>query len=333
MAQLPRAAFAWTGTRTTRDTFTLQGDLYDEEAGESVQATSYTPPYSQIIDANALLSGGNILGRWKRIVSDGNDIQVQAYYDRTNRQAAELRRDSQYLRRRFSAASSIAGAAGGFVGPGRACQPVTTRWWSRACSLFPIKRTDYLVTAFLQDEIGAGGAAPVADLGTKLLQTNFTSGVDLEPSARLLWTPDDKQTVWAAFTHALRTPSDAEENFYLLGYIGDDCRTGRLISRASMPIPTSRRNSSMATNSATAGCWARNFYVDFTGFYNHYHDLFSEDLAGPAFPRSRLRRRRISCFRRSSATDCSAIPREWKSLRNGDRRLSGGCEDPIRICI
>jgi len=41
----------------------------------------------------------------------------------------------------------------------------------------------------------------------------------LEPSARLLWTPTETQTVWTAFTHALRTPSDAEANFYLSGYI------------------------------------------------------------------------------------------------------------------
>ncbi len=36
-----------------RDAFTVQGDLYREEGGESVQAISYTAPYSQIVDANA----------------------------------------------------------------------------------------------------------------------------------------------------------------------------------------------------------------------------------------------------------------------------------------
>ena len=70
----------------------------------------------------------------------------------------------------------------------------------------------------MQDEIGLVENRLSLTLGTKLLRTNFTSGVDLEPSARLLWTPSDKQTVWAAFTHALRTPSDAEENFNLSGY-------------------------------------------------------------------------------------------------------------------
>ncbi len=42
----------------------------------------------------------------------------------------------------------------------------------------------------------------------------------MQPSARLLWTPTDKQSLWASFTHAVRTPSDSERNFYLSGYIG-----------------------------------------------------------------------------------------------------------------
>ena len=30
----------------------------------------------------------------------------------------------------------------------------------------------------------------------------------------------------------------------------------------------------------TAACWSHNLYLDVTGFYNHYHDLFSEDIIG-----------------------------------------------------
>jgi iron complex outermembrane receptor protein len=76
--------------KNDRDTFTVQGDLYNVVAGQSVQGTSYTPPFSRIVDANAELSGGNIMGRWERVVSDGNDIQVQLYYDRTNRHEANF---------------------------------------------------------------------------------------------------------------------------------------------------------------------------------------------------------------------------------------------------
>lgn len=69
----------------SRNRFTVQGDIYDEGVGESVTAVSYTPPYSQISNGTGRLSGGNLLARWHRTYGEGNDFQLQAYYDRANR--------------------------------------------------------------------------------------------------------------------------------------------------------------------------------------------------------------------------------------------------------
>ncbi len=43
-----QAGFRVDWAKNERDNFTVQGDIYDQADGESVQATSYTPPYSQI---------------------------------------------------------------------------------------------------------------------------------------------------------------------------------------------------------------------------------------------------------------------------------------------
>ena len=122
------------------------------------------------------------------------------------------------------------------------------------------------MTAFVQDEIGLLDRRLSLTLGTKLLRTNFTgSGAELEPSARLLWTPTETQTVWAAFTHALRTPSDAEANFNLSGYIATTAG-GVPFSLVSTPTPISLPNSSMVMNSATAVSLGTKFYVDVVEF-------------------------------------------------------------------
>jgi iron complex outermembrane recepter protein len=265
-----------------RDTFTVQGDLYDEVAGKSVVATSYTPPYSQTIDANALLSGGNILGRWKRIFDEGDDIQVQVYYDRTNRQApnfAEIRDtlDVDYLQRlRLPARQELS------FGLGARVQPVDDRVVVSGLQFVPNKRTDYLGTAFVQDEIGLVERRLSLILGTKFLRTNFTRGVSPQPSARLLWTPDDQQTIWAAFTHALRTPSDSEENFYLLGYITTTANGTPYFARFNAN-PNFAPEQLNGYELGYRRLFGKKLYVDVTGFYNHYHDLFSEDLAGETF--------------------------------------------------
>ena len=277
-----QGGFRMDWTPNTRDSLTLQGDLYDEKAGESVQATSYTPPYSQIVDANALLSGGNVTGRWDRVISDSNDIQLQVYYDRTNRYEPNFgeRRntfDADFLQRLKLPARQVVS-----WGLGARVDPIDDIVVVSGLTFTPAKRTDYLLTAFLQDEIALAPRHLSLTIGTKFLHTNFTSGVSMEPSVRLLWTPDDKQSFWAAFTHALRTPSDSEENFSLLGYITTTADGTPYFARFNPNtgfVPEQLNGYEVGYRRLLG----KKVSVDATGFYNHYHDLFSEDITGQPF--------------------------------------------------
>jgi iron complex outermembrane receptor protein len=274
-----QAGFRMDWTRNDRDAFTLQGDLYDEEAGESVQATSYTQPYSQILDRAARLSGGNIMARWKRTMAEGEDLQLQVYYDRTNRYEpnfGDLRDtfDVDFLQRlRLRARQEISWGLGVRISRGDELEVVS------GLTFNPSQLTDQLFTAFLQDEIGLIGNRLSLDVGTKLLRTNFT-GFQLEPSARLLWTPTKKQTVWAAFTHAVRTPSDVERDFFLSGYEGTAPDGLPYFARFN----ANRNFRSEQLNGYEVGyrlLVGKNLYLDLAGFYNHHSDLFSEDITGP----------------------------------------------------
>jgi len=42
------------------------------------------------VQQNAELSGGNLLGRWERDLGSGSNVQLQTYYDRTNRKQANF---------------------------------------------------------------------------------------------------------------------------------------------------------------------------------------------------------------------------------------------------
>ena len=75
--------------------------------------------------------------------------------------------------------------------------------------------SDHIYTGFLQDEIRLGQTVNLT-LGAKLQQNNY-SGFDVLPSGRLLWSPNDKQSLWAGITRSVTTPSDLEENFLLQG--------------------------------------------------------------------------------------------------------------------
>ena len=74
-------------------------------------------------------------------------------------------------------------------------------------------RTDVkqdVVGAFVQDDISLVPSQLHATIGSKIEYNNF-SGFDIEPSARLIWTPNDKNSLWAAVSRAARTPTIAEE--------------------------------------------------------------------------------------------------------------------------
>src|SRR5579884_2905520 len=81
-----QGGFRMDWTRGDRDSFTFQGDIYRQENGERVSLSTYVPAAEYpALDGNEELSGGNVLLRWTRKLKNGDDIEVQAYYDRTDR--------------------------------------------------------------------------------------------------------------------------------------------------------------------------------------------------------------------------------------------------------
>jgi iron complex outermembrane recepter protein len=264
-----------------RDHFTLQGDIYDEGAGETVTSVTYAPPYQQVVQGTELLSGGNILGRWQRTQGEGKDFQLQFYYDRTNRHEpnfADYRNtfDVDLLDRfQLPGRQEITWGLGARASEGRNPTIVSGLYF------IPGSRTDELFSGFFQDEIGLVEDRVSLQLGTKLLKTNYT-GLQAQPTARLLWTPTKNQTVWAAFTHALRTPSDAERAFYLTGFTGMFVNGLPYFARFQ-PNPNFKSEELNGYEFGYRYLIRKSFYFDLAAFFNHYNDLFSEDITGPPF--------------------------------------------------
>ena len=263
-----------------RDRLTLQGDVYDEGAGESVSATTYAAPYSQILNGTAGLSGGNVVARWQRTLGDGKDFQLQAYYDRANRHELnfeDLRDtfDVDFIDRFHLSRQQISWGFGARWSHGTNPTIVSGLYF------VPESRTDQLYTGFFQDDIALVNDHLSLEIGTKLLKTNYT-GAQWQPSVRLLWTPRKTQTFWAAFTHAVRTPSDAEKAFYLSGFTGAFINGLPFFARFNAN-PDFRSEELNGYEFGYRQLLRQNLYVDLAAFHNHYGDLFSEDLTGSPF--------------------------------------------------
>ena len=130
-------------------------------------------------------------------------------------------------------------------------------------------------------------------LGSKLEHNDIT-GFEWEPSGRLAWTPTEKQTVWAAVSRAVRTPSDLEQD------ILENRSASTAAAESPPPVLVSVfGNPNLESEVLTA--YELGYRVkpierlsfDVAAFYNVYDQLIST-VQGDPFSRPR-RRVRWSC--------------------------------------
>jgi iron complex outermembrane receptor protein len=259
-----------------RDKFTLQGDLYSGDAGQSVGITSYSPPFMTNVQQNAELAGGNLLGRWKRVLGAGSDIQLQTYYDRTDRKQANFAEsrdtfDIDFIHHlTLPRRQDFLWGLGVRLSSGNATEVVPT------VAFTPNHFTDKLYSAFIQDEIPLAGNQLSLTIGSKFLHNSY-SGFEIQPTARLLWTPSPRQSVWGAVTRAVRTPSRIEEDLQLTALLSPSPLT-------FFRITGDRKFSSEHLIGYEAGyrtLLRSKFYLDIAAFHNNYDHLLSIEPGTP----------------------------------------------------
>ncbi len=270
-----------TGFRTdwdvhNRDRLTLEGDIYSGDAGQRVGIASYSPPFMTNVEQNAELAGGNLLARWERELGSGSNVQLQTYYDRTNRNQANFGESRDTFDIDFIHHLPLAGrqdflwGLGARLSSGNVSEVVPTVVFT------PNHYTDKLYSAFIQDEIRIVGDKLSLTIGSKFLHNNY-SGFEIQPTARLLWTPSSRQTVWGAVTRAVRTPSRVEEDLELTAFGGPAPLT-------FYRIAGDRKFSSESLIGYEAGYRSLvgpKFYMDIAAFYNNYDHLLSIEPGAP----------------------------------------------------
>ena len=92
-------------------------------------------------------------------------------------------------------------------------------------SFFPDRITKELFSGFVQDEIMLMPDRLWFTFGSKFEHNDYT-GYEIQPSARLLLKPSEKQTIWASVSRAVRTPSRIERDAKLTAMIVTDTQSG-----------------------------------------------------------------------------------------------------------
>ena len=188
---------------TAANGFTLQGNAYRGSLDQ----------VNPIVDQNTHISGNNLLGRWNRDLAGWGQLQVQSYFDHTERDipgnfAERLNIFDVEIQHGLRAigAHRLTWGGGYRYGDDRVSN-------SAVLAFLPANRGLRWANVFAQDEIALEENLRLT-LGAKF-ENNYYTGTEPLPSARLAWKPDPQRLVWGAVSRALRAPSRIDRDFFL----------------------------------------------------------------------------------------------------------------------
>ncbi|MBI1388833.1 MAG: TonB-dependent receptor plug domain-containing protein [bacterium] len=192
------------------DSLMFQLELYDESFGSMEIDPILTAPWWRTIYSRDTARGGFLLGRWTHQLGEDSDYTLKLFYDRYDRNMYiyDEARDTVDIdfQHRFpwgDAQEWIWGLGYRFTTDEVVNSP--------SYRVSTMSSDDHLFSAFLQDKIELVPDRWTLTLGSRFERNDFT-GFEVQPSARLMWSPSDEHRVWTSISRAVRTPSRAESS-------------------------------------------------------------------------------------------------------------------------
>ena len=264
---------------SAKDSLMLEGEAIRGNAGERTNSiVSLQPPLNATLDLRDRFSGWSVLGRWERAISPGSETSLQIYFDRSNRSDTtyglglntfdlDFQHHVHWGRRQ-----DFVWGLGYRVSSDQTADDFPI-------SFQPQDLVTQIFSSFVQDEIAIRPHRLYVSLGTKL-EHEYYNQFNLQPSARLTWTPDDRDTFWAAMSGAQRTPSRVETSirYNVAALPGPDS----LPILASVFGNTNQLNERLiATEAGFRKQLSDRLSFDSAAFFNQYHNLASHEPGAP----------------------------------------------------
>lgn len=269
-----RGGFRTDWKPTQEDTFTLQGDIYNGYEGQQFSNTIPAPPFSVTVNDETHVSGGDLLLRYNRVLDEDTSWQFLAYYDKMRRNftAFAFTQDTYDLDLQYQFSPQeyhqiITGVNY------RRMQDFTRGGFS--FSLTPPAAATQWASVFAQDTMTLVDDYMYFTLGVRLEYNTFGK-FQPEPTARLLITPSERESVWLAVSRAARMPTRSETG------LDEDLRAGGI---AFYDLEGNRNlvaEDLMAYEIGYRAAPTDYFSWDIAAYINDYHNLIG--LGNPESP-------------------------------------------------
>jgi iron complex outermembrane receptor protein len=255
-------------------------DHYPSTAGQLTwQGDVYT---GNLADRTGDLHGINTLGRWTQPLGERSSYEVQAFLDHTyrNNALAEIALDTADLT--FQHTFGLSEHNDLIWGLGYRFTGTRVLGLKPAGSVIADKNVPLnLFSAFIQDEFKIIPDQLTFTLGAKVEHNDFT-GLEVQPSARLVYKPTERQSVWAAVSRAVRTPSELEGTDFGIIALGVPAvgPGGALYQPAISGNPDAESEVLWAYELGYRIQPTHRISVDVAAFYNDYSRLLSRQPTG-----------------------------------------------------
>jgi iron complex outermembrane receptor protein len=190
---------------TPHDTLMIEADVKNTEQGDQISAVlASSLPNQTALDDVAHNMAADALMLWNHQTERGDEISLQVFDNRSTRSQLGQRFVENTFDLDFSDHMAVGSRQDVVWGAGLRMNELRAQP-GYAISFLPENRTDALTSAFVQDQIRLTDSLSLT-LGSKFEHNSYT-GFETEPSAQLVWTPNQRQTVWISAARAVRQPN------------------------------------------------------------------------------------------------------------------------------
>ena len=269
-----RGGFRLDWQPTKRDTLSASAMAYGGKTGDQNTIGEFYPPSQLVLDAEQIVSGGDVVLRWDHQLAGQSSFYAEGYFDRT------IRASSQFTETRDTIDLDFIGHIANLprqdliLGAGLRESPSNLVQTQATVTFTPNKINNYVYSLFAQDTFRLLPDRLTLTLGSKFIDDQY-SGWGVQPTAQMLWRPRTTTTFWASVARALRTPGRLDRDLHLLG----DVTPG---GNGALPIFLQVEGNPNFVPEVMIG-WSAGFrqllwskvYVDIAAFHNQYDNIES----------------------------------------------------------
>lgn len=200
------------GPAAGANTFSLQGEAYRNRYNKEFERRSILFPTAPLGPApqsdDSEASGFHLLGRWQHALAKDSETSLQFYvdhaekdYDPASGKVSTADLDFQHNLTLAQYHDIVWGLQYRFISDEFRNSPNFT--------MDPLDLNQSLWSAFIQDQIQLAPELLTLTVGSKFEHNEFT-GLEIQPSLRLMFTPYRQLSLWTAASKAIRVPSRLE---------------------------------------------------------------------------------------------------------------------------